>query len=42
MASVDDKILDGAGLGDFWGDVKSMFSQNVFPISQDHIAPNGT
>lgn len=40
--SRDDKKLDGGGLGDFWGIVKSMFTSSVFPVDQNHIAANGT
>lgn len=39
---VDDKKLDGLGLGSFWGIVKTLLTSNVFPVSSSHIAPNGT
>ena len=40
--SVNDKKLNGRGLSDLWGICKTLLTQNVFPVSSQHIAPNGT
>lgn len=37
---VNDKKLDGHGLGDFWSIVKALLTSNVFPVDQNHISSN--